>query len=191
MNFLAIKDQCWWAIDDAQHLEIDDTTMGALVNAALADLGPELNIVRRAVLEVTDGAAALPADFLAPVAVRHGAAPVPERRYGDEDDADVSGYFIDGSGDIIISGFVPTEPVTLIYLAGPPALADDADEPAALPERFRPEITVYVKARYALRQNRLDEYSGLMSVWESEVKRKVAAACSGDRRADSGAIEVV
>lgn len=191
MNFLAIKDQCWWAVDDAQHLEIDETTMGSLVNAALADLGPALNIVKRIVLEVTDGAAALPADFLAPVAVRHGTEPIYERQYGDEDDADAPGYFIPNLAEIQFSGFEPKEPVTLIYLAGPPALVNDADVPAALPERFRPEIAVYVKARYALRQNRLDEYSGLMSVWESEVKRKVAAACSGDRRADSGAIEVV
>jgi hypothetical protein len=191
MDFLAIKDQCWWAVDDAQHLEIDDTTMGALVNAALADLGPALNIVRRAVLAVVDGSAALPADFLTPVAIRHGTAPVHERRYGDEDDADVPGYFIPNPAEIQFSGFEPKEPVTLIYLAGPPALVNDADVPVALPERFHPEIAVYVKARYALRQNRLDEYSGLMSVWETEVKRKVAAACSGDRRANSGAIEVV
>lgn len=191
MDFLAIKNMCWWAIDDAQHMEIGDTTMGALVNAALADLGPALNIVKKTVLEVVGGVAALPADFLSPVAVRHGTAPVYERHYGDDDDDTVPAYFIPNAAEVQFYGLAPAEPVTLTYLAGPPALAADEDEPAALPERFQGEIAVYVKARYALRQNRLDEYGGLMSVWESEIKRKVAAACTNDRRGDSGVIEVV
>lgn len=193
MDLAAIQTHCWWSIDDASHTEIDAATMLILINQALSDLGPNLNNIKSATLTFTAGVASLPADFISPIACYDGSEELQELHHIEnkvDDDDDTCQFWIPNTSQIYIYGITPAGTVTLHYLASPVALAVDADIPSEVPVQFHPQISVYVKALYALRQNRLAEYSGMLQLW-SEIKRQISAACYNDRYADTDRIEVV
>jgi hypothetical protein len=193
MNLLAIKNHCWWSIDDAAHSEIDAATMLILINQALLDLAPALNIIKSATPTFTAGVADLPADFYAPVACYDGSEELQEiRRVQDRVDStdETCQYYIPDTERINIYGIAPAGTVTLHYKAKPVALALDADIPVELPEQFHAQIAVYVKAMYALRMGRLAEYAAMLQLWE-EIKKAITAAGYSDRYSDTDAIEVV
>lgn len=193
MDFLDLKNYCRLMINDPEYDELQDADMGDLINRALQDLAPSLNTVKNAELSFTDGVASLPADFLAPSACYHGDAIMTEIHLITDKAADTdatSQYFIPNMTQIYIYGQTPTETVTLWYKARPAELTEDDDEPTELPMEFHPQLELYVKAHLAMKLNRLDEYAGLMKLWE-DMKKSVATACKVDRHAKTGMMRVM
>lgn len=86
--------------------------------------------------------------------------------YVDEIEDNTTTTYTDDVGDSDLGEMLSPKTFTLYYQYLPVELDADIDEPTFLPEKFHPEIALYVKARYMLRRGLHDEYARLMNVWE-------------------------
>lgn len=196
MNLGEIKSRAWWAIDDNETTptEISATVMAQLVNDAIRDLAPSLNIVKSATPTFTSGVASLPADFISPVSVYDGTTLLHEIHSVTDkvaDTAATSQYFIPNNTEIDIFGITPTGTVTLWYKGSPTALSADADIPSEVPLKFHPAIAeIYVKAKYYAKLGRNYDAASLMNEWEA-LKKEVNGYTNHDRKADGDLIQDV
>ena len=193
MNLGELKSRAWWQIDDNETTptEISAAVMVLLINDAIRDLAPDLNIIKSATPTFTAGVASLPADFISPVAVYDGDVQLYEIHSITEklaDTATTSQYYIPNNTQIQIFGTTPTGTVTLWYQAYPAALSADADIPSEVPVKYHPAIAeVYVKAKYYERLNRNYDASTLMNEWEG-IKREIYKVTHHDRKANGDGI---
>lgn len=198
MNLGEMKSRGWWAIDDneANPSEISAIVMAELINEAIRDLGPMLNIIKPNEPTFTDGVASLPSDFISPVACYdvYDGKEIPLRQIRNikekvKDTDTTSQFYIPNGTEIYIYGTDPEGTVTLWYQAHETALTEDSDTPDNIPAKFHIYIPqVYIKAQNYLKKNMLNEYGGMMDIWE-QVKREVYAACHADRLSNSDMVE--
>lgn len=194
MTFLEMLKRAYWALDDSYevhaNIEVDD--MKGIVNEGLQDLAPDLNYIVSETLSLTSKAASLPEDFLEPVRLEWGINEddeIPQVYDLDEKGRYYECFFIGDESTLTIftdAGVADGTEVKLWYKARPEVLTEDADTPSVLPARFHHYIPdIYVKAVYALRNNELNSYNGLMVLWE-DVKTQVRKATqTGRNRAAS------
>jgi hypothetical protein len=153
-----------------------------------------LNIVKSATPAFVAGVASLPSDFIKPVAVYDDTKKLYEIRSIEdkaEDTADATQYYIPNNSQLYIFGLTPTGTVKLWYKGYPDELSLDADIPSEIPSRYHYAIPeIFVKAKYNLRNNRMGDYAGLMSLWE-QVKAEIFSAVNNERLAKGDEIEDV
>jgi hypothetical protein len=187
MQLSEIKTRGWWAIEDDPITpnEITDVEMGTLINQAVANLADVLNINKNATITLTANVGTLPADFLTPVRVEDSTG-----RYIDQIDDinDKDGYLkcwmISNATAFTVYPVATTVASVTMYYKGYPALITLATaSPTDIPAEFHHYIAdIWVKAHYALKKNFLDEYSGLMQLWDG-VRNDIAYACKNRRGA--------
>lgn len=181
MNLSEMRSRAWWICEDneANPTEIPVAVLTGIINDALRDIAPYLNIEKSEDLTFTAGVATLPDDFLAPIAVYDDDVRLTQiSRVTDKVDSDqtTSQFYIPNATQIYIYGTTPTGTVTLWYQAYPSALDDDSDIPTDIPAHFHSAIPeTYVKAIYKKRLNQLGDFGQLMNQWQ-DIKLKIRAA---------------
>lgn len=185
MQFSEIKTRGWWAIEDdpTTPSEITDAEMGVLINQGLADLAGALNINKSATITLTSNVGTLPTDMYEPVRVEDANSRAISQIEDINDKGDYAQCWIINSSTSMTVYPVTTAvaSVTMYYKAYPAALAEATSVPTDIPAEYHHYLAdVWVKAHYALRRNFLDEYNGLMLVWD-DVKNKIAYACNNRR----------
>jgi len=183
LTFLEMLERAYWAIDDTYttHANIAVADMKLIINEGLQDLAPAINYITSATLTLTSEASALPADFLEPLRLEWATDEddeIPQIYDLDEKENFYESFFIGGYTTLTIftdATVADGTQIKLWYKAKPAVLSADTDTPSTLPTRFHHFIPeVYVKSIWALRNDKLNTYSGLMSVWEgvrAEVNR--------------------
>lgn len=185
MQFLELKQRGWWATDDdpTTPSEITNTEMGILINQAVADMSKVLNIVKTATITLTSNVGVLPTDFLEPIKAETATGTlitqIDSIKYKDRS---APCWFISNSTTFTVYPIATNvSAIALYYMAYADALVNDTDVPTSVPTELQHYISdVWVKAHYALKNNLLDEYNGLMQIWD-DVLAQVAQA-TGVRR---------
>ena len=181
MNLSEMRSRAWWAIEDneANPKEMSAEVLTGIINDALMDLAPYVNIEKSTTLTFVAGVATLPTDFEKAIAVYDGdvrLAQIANVTDKVADDASCSQFYIPNSTQIHIYGQTPAGTVTIYYKAYPSVLNDDADIPSDIPIQFHHEIPeTYVVAQYKKRLNQLGDFATLMNQWQA-IKLKIRGA---------------
>jgi len=175
----------WENVDDdpTNPNEITKIKMDILINQAVANLADILNINKSDTITLTANVGTLPTDFHAPVRLEDS-----DENYIEQIDDinDKGGYsqcwYIGNATTFTVYPTTTAEATaTMYYKAYPAALSNATDVPSDIPSEFHHYIAdIWVKAHYALKKNFLDEYTGLMLLWD-DVRNQIAKAC-GNRR---------
>ena len=186
MNLKELKELAWWHIDDNEEnpTEIPSAILTRLINEAIKDISPKLNIVKSTTLTFTDGVASLPSDFLSVIEVLDDDTHL--MQIDDiRDRADTDGYatqfYIPNNTQIYIYGTTLQGTATLWYNAYEAVLNDDTDIPLNIPQELHSAIAeYYVKAKHKQRDNKLYDSNQLMNLWE-QVKLRAFAITFNNR----------
>src|SRR5674476_107176 len=186
MQLSEIKARGWWAIEDDPITpnEITDAEMGTLVNQAVANLADVLNINASAIITLTGNLGALPTDLLQVVRI-DDANGNPISQIDDINDKDKYSqfWFLNSIDAMVIQTTSASASVTMYYKAYPAVMTVAAESPMDIPSEFHHYIAdIWVKAHYALKKNFLDEYNGLMLLWD-DIRQQIARACNNRRSA--------
>ena len=187
MNLLQLQTRGWWAIDDdaTDPNEITSAEMTNLINEAIRDVAKDLNIFDNDTITLTSNVGSLPSDFLKPTRMEDSdGLPLPQ--IDDINDKDIYSQcwmITDSANFTVYPTSTSVASVTLYYQKYPTELSGSTDIPSSIPAEYHHFIPdQWIKAQYALRKNFLDEYNGLMVLWE-DTKRQIRQACKNRRTA--------
>lgn len=165
-----MKTRAWRVIGDdpANPQEILADDMRDILNEGYLYLGEALNYHKTATITLSGGSGTLPADFIKPERLEK--ADGTEIKQISTINDKVEGqtcYYIPDNNTLTVFSSSDVGQLKLYYLANPPEMVNDSDEPALLPIRFRTIIPeLFVKAQYALRNNKMNTAAGLMNMYD-------------------------